>query len=286
GYSGSIPDLIQRIEVGEAELWIWDAEGSRENSGPESPSSAGHGIRGGTRTQPECGESEGGRQDPTAHGGRHGQDGVNPRAERGDGLSPRPDLAPHQRLAMGQQSHSCLNCGKRFGNASALTQHRRTHSGERPFRCADCGKDFIRASALTQHRRTHTGERPYRCADCGKDFAQLSHLTAHQHTHTGEQRYRCADCGQSFCWAKSLSRHRRAHTQEWLYRCADCGKGFSQQANLTRHLATHANTSLPPPGPEGLPGAWHSSSRCRPGCGPVFVMSSGESMSGQGREFG
>ncbi|CAM4681098.1 unnamed protein product [Lepidochelys kempii] len=225
GYSGSTPDLIQRIEVGEAELWIWDAEGSRENSGPESPSSAGHGIRGGMRTQPECGESEGGRQDPTTHGGSHGQDGVNPRAERGDGLSPRPDLAPHQRLAMGQQSHSCADCGKRFGNASALTQHRCTHSGERPFRCADCGKGFIRASSLTQHRRTHTGERPYCCADCGKDFAQLSHLTAHQHTHTGEQWYRCADCGQS-------------------------------------------------------------SSRCRPGCGPVFVMPSGESMSGQGREFG
>ncbi|XP_077676856.1 zinc finger protein 92 homolog [Eretmochelys imbricata] len=41
GYSGSKPDLIHRIEVGEAELWIWDAEDSRENSGPESPSS-GH----------------------------------------------------------------------------------------------------------------------------------------------------------------------------------------------------------------------------------------------------
>uniref|UniRef100_A0A8C0G377 KRAB domain-containing protein n=1 Tax=Chelonoidis abingdonii TaxID=106734 RepID=A0A8C0G377_CHEAB len=25
GYSGSTPDLIYRIELGEAELWIWDA---------------------------------------------------------------------------------------------------------------------------------------------------------------------------------------------------------------------------------------------------------------------
>ncbi|CAM2115225.1 unnamed protein product [Caretta caretta] len=37
GYSGSTPDLIHRIEVGEAELWIQDAEDSRESSGPESP---------------------------------------------------------------------------------------------------------------------------------------------------------------------------------------------------------------------------------------------------------
>ncbi|CAM2115233.1 unnamed protein product [Caretta caretta] len=39
GSSGSTPDLIHWFEVGEAELWIRDAEGSRESSGPESPSS-------------------------------------------------------------------------------------------------------------------------------------------------------------------------------------------------------------------------------------------------------
>ncbi|XP_044870395.1 zinc finger protein 667-like [Mauremys mutica] len=39
GYSGSTPDLIYRIELGEAELWIRDAEKSRQSSGPESPSS-------------------------------------------------------------------------------------------------------------------------------------------------------------------------------------------------------------------------------------------------------
>nr|XP_042700042.1 zinc finger protein 707-like isoform X2 [Chrysemys picta bellii] len=46
GSSGSKPDLIHRIELGEAELWIQDAEGSRVNSGPESPSSAPGGVRG------------------------------------------------------------------------------------------------------------------------------------------------------------------------------------------------------------------------------------------------
>ncbi|XP_053882131.1 zinc finger protein 350-like [Malaclemys terrapin pileata] len=39
GYSNSKPDLIHRIEVGETELCIRDAESSRESSGPESPSS-------------------------------------------------------------------------------------------------------------------------------------------------------------------------------------------------------------------------------------------------------
>ncbi|CAM2115223.1 unnamed protein product [Caretta caretta] len=36
---GSKPDLIHRIELGEAELWIQDAKGSTVHSGPESPSS-------------------------------------------------------------------------------------------------------------------------------------------------------------------------------------------------------------------------------------------------------
>ncbi|CAM4582194.1 unnamed protein product, partial [Caretta caretta] len=39
GSSGSKPDLIHRIELGEAELWIQDAKGSTVHSGPESPSS-------------------------------------------------------------------------------------------------------------------------------------------------------------------------------------------------------------------------------------------------------
>ncbi|CAM5159672.1 unnamed protein product [Natator depressus] len=46
GYSGSTPDLIHRIEIEEAELWIRDAEDSRESSGPESPSQGGSGYWG------------------------------------------------------------------------------------------------------------------------------------------------------------------------------------------------------------------------------------------------
>uniref|UniRef100_A0A8C3FUX3 C2H2-type domain-containing protein n=1 Tax=Chrysemys picta bellii TaxID=8478 RepID=A0A8C3FUX3_CHRPI len=159
GYSGSTPDLIHRIEVGEAELWIRDAEDSRESSGPESPSPAGHGIPGETRGQSECGESTEGEQDPTAHIGINMLDTVH--------LLGRLS----QRLPMGQRPHQCINCGKRFSNPSALKQHQRTHTGEQPFRCANSGQRFNSASTLTQNQRMCIREQPYHCADCNKGFA-------------------------------------------------------------------------------------------------------------------
>ncbi|XP_074812720.1 zinc finger protein 92 homolog [Natator depressus] len=152
GYSGSTPDLIHQIEVGEAELWIRDAEDSRESSGPESPF-RGLGILGGTRTQSECGESTVGKQDSTSHRGIHAQDAVHPRGK----LSQRPDLATHQRLPMGQRPHHCIDCAKRFSNPSALNQHQCTHTREWLHRCSDCGKDFAQSSTLRTHQRTHRG---------------------------------------------------------------------------------------------------------------------------------
>ncbi|CAM5118726.1 unnamed protein product [Eretmochelys imbricata] len=206
GSSGSKPDLIHRIELGEAELWIQDAKGSTVHSGPESPSS-GLRIPGGTRTQSECGESTAGTQNPTAHRGIHAQDTVHPRGR----LRQRLDLATHQRLPMGRCPHRCIDCGKRFSDPSALTQHRCMPTGEQPYCCADCGRRFRWSSVLKIHQRTHTGERPDHCADCGKGFAQFAHLKRHQRTHTGELPYNCIDCGKSFAQSSNLRLHQRTH---------------------------------------------------------------------------
>ncbi|XP_074812726.1 uncharacterized protein LOC141989691 [Natator depressus] len=274
GSSGSKPDLIHRIEVGEAELWIWDAEGSRVHSGPESPSSvmnsldqqfAGEGesdhdpglayvagkgreeeitllypkaglrILGGTRTQSECGESTAGTQNPTAHRWMHAQDAVHPLGR----LRQRPDLATHQRLPMGWCPHHCIDCGKRFSNPSALTQHQCVPTGEQPYCCADCGRRFRWSSKLRTHQRTHTGERPHHCADCGKGFAQFAHLKRHQRTHTGELPYNCTECGRSFAQSSNLRPHQHTHTGERPYRCSDCGKSFAASSKLRIHQRTH-----------------------------------------------
>ncbi|EMP27452.1 Zinc finger protein 79 [Chelonia mydas] len=234
GSSGSTPDLIHRIELGEAELWIWDAEGSRESSRCESPSS-GHGIPGGTRKWSECGESAAGTQDPTSHRGIHAQDTVHPQGK----LSQRPDLATQQRLPVGQRRHRCIDCGKRFRKPSGLIQHQCAHTRERPYYCSDCGKAFAESSKLKIHQRTHTGERPYHCTDCGKSFTQIAHLRTHQRTHTGERPYRCTDCGKGFNSANMLTLHWRTHTGKRPYHCADCSKSFAESSKLRIHQRTH-----------------------------------------------
>ncbi|CAM2115240.1 unnamed protein product [Caretta caretta] len=144
GYSGSTPDLIHRIELGEAELWIQDAEDSRETSGPESPSS-GHGIPGGTRKWSECGESAAGKQDSTSHRGIHAQDTVHPQGK----LSQRPDLATHQRLPVGQRRHRCIDCGKRVKELLRCTLD---NLGEEELRIFKMTEVELRNTSITNPR--------------------------------------------------------------------------------------------------------------------------------------
>ncbi|CAM4564419.1 unnamed protein product [Lepidochelys olivacea] len=261
GYSGSTPDLIHRIEVEEAELWIQDAEDSRESSGPESPSRAGLGILGGPRTPSECGESVAGTQDPTAHKRIHAQDAVRPPnklskrlpmgrcpyrcADCGKSFRQSSILRTHWFTHTGERPHRCADCGKGFAQSSHLRAHQCTHTGERPHRCADCGKGFAWSSSLRAHQRTHTGERPYCCADCGKRFFRSSHLRTHQSTHTGERPHHCADCGKRFSRSSHLRRHQRTHTGERPHRCADCGKGFAWSSSLRAHQRTHQGAAAP-----------------------------------------
>nr|XP_048708943.1 zinc finger protein 436-like isoform X2 [Caretta caretta] len=267
GCSGSTPDLIHRIELGEAELWIRDAEDSRENSRPESPSSAshhsspmpqlpqvcngkgiaalrinfisGHESLGGTRTWSVFGRSFSQSSVVKIHPHMHTRERLYHCADCGKGFAQSSNVRTHQRTRTGERPHHCADCSKGFAESSLLRTHHRTRTGERPHCCADCSKGFAERSHLRIHQRTHTGERPYHCADCGKGFAESSSLRRHQRTHTGERPYRCADCGKCFAQSSILRRHRRTHTGERPYHCADCGKGFAQSTSLRRHQRTH-----------------------------------------------
>uniref|UniRef100_A0A4W3HK44 C2H2-type domain-containing protein n=1 Tax=Callorhinchus milii TaxID=7868 RepID=A0A4W3HK44_CALMI len=79
-----------------------------------------------------------------------------------------------------KREHRCLECGRRFTQASSLLRHRRVHTGERPFTCQVCGKGFIQASDLVKHSRVHSGERAFWCPQCGKRFRQPETLAKHR----------------------------------------------------------------------------------------------------------
>ncbi|XP_033929448.1 zinc finger protein 2 homolog [Melopsittacus undulatus] len=139
-----------------------------------------------------------------------------------------------------EKPYKCGECGKGFGQRSALVKHRRIHTGEKPYACGDCGKGFIQKSDLTIHRRMHTGEKPYKCGECGKCFSVSSNLITHQRTHLGQKPYQCSECGKSFIQRSELTIHQRVHTGEKPYKCGACGKCFSRSSHLNRHQRTHA----------------------------------------------
>lgn len=57
------------------------------------------------------------------------------------------------------------------------------HKDQREFECLECSKRFIQATDLQKHMRTHTKERPYKCSVCDKAFARRDYLKKHSKLH-------------------------------------------------------------------------------------------------------
>ncbi|NWV57236.1 Z354A protein, partial [Daphoenositta chrysoptera] len=55
----------------------------------------------------------------------------------------------------GCREQKCGECGK---NSASSSKDQGTQTGEKPHACPECGKSFGQSSALAKHRRTHTGE--------------------------------------------------------------------------------------------------------------------------------
>ncbi|XP_042200556.1 uncharacterized protein LOC103189828 [Callorhinchus milii] len=172
-----------------------------------------------------------------------------------------------------KREHRCLECGRRFTQASSLLRHRRVHTGERPFPCQVCGKGFIQASDLVKHSRVHSGERAFWCPQCGKSFRQPETLAKHRKLlHRGQglaaspqqgvagklslpfslpprlnlpQDLLGTAPGSKAVWRNPDFGFNGSHKTVWvcdgqrLFRCLVCGKHLSSSSALSRHHRIH-----------------------------------------------
>ncbi|XP_039074943.1 zinc finger protein 211-like isoform X1 [Hyaena hyaena] len=187
-------------------------------------------------------------------------------------------LAEHRGTHTGQESYTCVACGKQFCFSADLHQHRSEHSGKKPyskgmdrascgksyrshslgkpFTCGAVEKDFLASVGLLRHQATpkavpsihsstkceeafRNGKSPYRCGECGKVFCHKQTLVQHQGIHTGEGLFESSDCGKTFSYKHTFIQHKTVHTGVKPFECSECGKAFRFKYKLVQHHRTH-----------------------------------------------
>lgn len=73
-----------------------------------------------------------------------------------------------------------------------------------------CGRRFRQASGLTQHKLVHSDVRKYPCKNCELRFKTKFSLKVHQnakHENRIKEKFKCEICGKVFLIQKPLRRH-------------------------------------------------------------------------------
>lgn len=87
---------------------------------------------------------------------------------------------------IGEDIHTCPECGKKYSTSSNLARHRQTHRSlmdKKARRCPHCDKVYVSMPAFSMHVRTHN--QGCECPHCGKRFSRPWLLQGHIRTHTG-----------------------------------------------------------------------------------------------------
>ncbi|XP_019351875.1 zinc finger and SCAN domain-containing protein 29 isoform X1 [Alligator mississippiensis] len=238
-YRGLTPDLICRIQRGEAELWVCEDEDRGESSGSEGPSAAGAWTLIRAAEQPPE-EVPANLELLRTFPGRLGEKGP---------LRPEPGRL-QKRLHGPQKQRKNVTAGGRESETRA--EPKRSQGCREELRDAKRGKTKLHQRVRRPPKRptreqelaAKRQEKAHPCPECGKVFEFPSHLALHKRVHTGEKPHQCPECGKSFNHPYHLAQHRRIHSGDMPYRCAQCGKGFICPSYLTRHQRVHAQEDV------------------------------------------
>lgn len=185
----------------------------------------------------------------------------------GKGYQQKHFLDTHMESHMGDWTHICFICQKKFPCSRHLKLHEvNAHNlptsnarklnpavtGKPPprpkkrfihsYTCPYCNREYVKKDYLTKDGIVHI-----KCdiPGCDKEFFIFAHFRAH-HEKSCVQRppdqFICDTCGKAYTSEKTLAEHVViSHTKAYDYCCELCGIGMVSQGALNRHMLAHTD---------------------------------------------
>ena len=111
-------------------------------------------------------------------------------------------------------SYPCSVCSKTFKSKGHLKAHNQIHVGNKTHKCGACSKRFLRKYARDFHYKTiHLRIKNFECHICKKKYAQRVNLETHLRSH-GEVVYECILCQERLENVRCLKIHTENHVRE------------------------------------------------------------------------
>ncbi|CAL8130020.1 unnamed protein product [Orchesella dallaii] len=167
----------------------------------------------------------------------------------------------HKQRVHGEDSLTCVDCGKKLGTPTSLKQHRmKKHNKQEadfPLACdvLGCERRFENEIRLVWHKHNwHEGNGkiiPLICHECGMKCSSKAVFNNHMLLHSPEKRklmkepkrYVCEECGKVFNAQIKLEIHQFSHSgpESWKYSCIFCGKKSATEWLHMEHIKAHTD---------------------------------------------
>ncbi|XP_014458770.2 zinc finger protein 250 isoform X2 [Alligator mississippiensis] len=274
GYGGPTPDVICRIQRGEADLWIcddenhggilrpedllpgscdtkdnWDlsAEESSTGSFPTSDLSleaGGAWLLSRAEEQPPVEGSAKLKPAQTSPGSLGELDALRPEKDQWNKSQGRPQKQKETTAVnqvpslVGCESGDWTQPSKSPGCREEFMELRDVKSHQTEFHWRETlypNEASGEGLSGKQKLAAEKRERAHPCAECRKTFNCPSLLALHKMRHAGEKPHVCTKCRKSFTCLSTLVAHHKTHSGELPHCFTKCGKSFVYPIDLVKH---------------------------------------------------